>query len=276
MKKIDGAIPRGPEGTLLFPILRLTGGGESGPMEDIVLEERRLRLFVDGREEAAAVLSSGMEREWAVGYLHSLRRIKTIRDVASAELLPDRIRVVLGRSFPGLPTRNGPLHSGAGAFLEEIGAGPFGEETFGANFTITARALLEGIDWIGEEPTYRATGAAHVVALIRPDGTRLVRVPDVGRHNAADKAIGWAVERGIDLPGVCAVTSGRLPEDMVAKFAGSRIPLVASVSAATAAGIRLASTLGMTLIGFCRENRMNLYCGAGRILGTEGNLPPDP
>ncbi len=255
--EVSGTVPAGPEADpkapLALPILRLFRDGRAERVDDPVIREVRRSLWVDGAEETRRALSPGYEAEWAIGVLRSRGRIERRGDLESIRVEEGRVQVRLRRPPPGPPARARHLPS---------------------SFRTTPGTILSGIEWIQEEPLYRATGAVHVTALIRPDGTRLIRIPDVGRHNAADKALGWATERDIEPAGLCAITSGRLPEDLVAKFAAVGVPLVASVSAATAEGIRRASAQGMTLIGFCRGERMNVYCGAERLFGD--GAPPLP
>ena len=124
---------------------------------------------------------------------------------------------------------------------------------------------MSGIDWIGEAPLFKTAGSVHVAALVSPDGKLLFRTEDVGRHNAVDKAVGWILKKNMKTSEVGLITSGRLPEDMVLKGAGAKIPLMASISAATADGADAARRCNMTLIGFARNGRFNVYSAPERI-----------
>lgn len=113
---------------------------------------------------------------------------------------------------------------------------------------------------------YRRTGAAHAAALGSPEGRLLCLGEDVGRHNALDKALGMALEQGLD-PGQCLCTiSGRISMEMALKAGRAGLPLLASVSAATALGQSLGRALGVTLVGFARQERATVYSHPHRVL----------
>lgn len=229
-----------------YPMLRFQKGALPLTRSDILIRERSVRLVLDDKEIWRTTLSPAMVREWALGYLFSQGFICRKSDVAEIVIQEDAVSVVRVDSRET---------SCSEAILR-----------FPVRWDISFEIIIAGIAWIQEEPLYRATGAAHVVALLRSSGERLVRVADVGRHHATDKAIGWALDRAFPGEDLFAVTSGRLPEDMVLKYEMAGIPLVASVSAVTAEGVGRAIRAGMTLVGFCREGRMNIYSGAERII----------
>eukprot|EP01022_Parablepharisma_sp_SALTPOND_P017189 TRINITY_DN2694_c1_g4_i1.p1 TRINITY_DN2694_c1_g4~~TRINITY_DN2694_c1_g4_i1.p1 ORF type:complete len:724 (-),score=167.23 TRINITY_DN2694_c1_g4_i1:78-2249(-) len=113
---------------------------------------------------------------------------------------------------------------------------------------------------------YRRSGAAHAAALGAPAGELLCLAEDVGRHNALDKVLGMALAQGRDL-GTCLCTvSGRISMEMALKAARTGLPLIGSVSAATALGQSLCADLGVTVVGFAREDRATVYCHPQRVL----------
>jgi FdhD protein len=113
--------------------------------------------------------------------------------------------------------------------------------------------------------TFRKTGGVHVAALFKSDGELVGLAEDVGRHNAVDKVVGSAALRGIDLS-VCFLTlSGRLTGDIILKVARVGIPIVASLAAAIDSGILVAEKCGVTLVGFVRGNKLNVYTNSSRI-----------
>ena len=111
---------------------------------------------------------------------------------------------------------------------------------------------------------YKSTGGTHSVLIIEPD-SNYVFVEDVGRFNAVDKAVGLASMRGLDLSESLLVTSGRLAGEMVLKAAYARIPVMCSVSAPLCTGVRIARASGMTIAGFTRGQRFNVYAGFRRL-----------
>jgi FdhD protein len=111
---------------------------------------------------------------------------------------------------------------------------------------------------------YKNTGGTHSVLIIQPDIGH-VFVEDVGRFNAVDKAVGLAVMHGLDLSESILATSGRLSGEMVLKAAFARVPVMCSVSAPLCTGVRIARGSGMTIAGFTRGQRYNVYTGFRRL-----------
>jgi FdhD protein len=113
---------------------------------------------------------------------------------------------------------------------------------------------------------YRKTGGTHGAALTNTKGAVVQLAEDVGRHNAVDRVIGKALQHGLNLSKLILACSGRLTGDLVLKAAVAQIPIVASISAGVSSGIELADAAGVTLIGFVRGARMNIYTHHDRLL----------
>ncbi|MEP7127608.1 MAG: formate dehydrogenase accessory sulfurtransferase FdhD [Chitinophagales bacterium] len=113
---------------------------------------------------------------------------------------------------------------------------------------------------------FSITGGSHAVALFSFEGELLSSFEDVGRHNAMDKLIGYMLkQQSIPLSNRIAVFSGRLSYELVQKALAAGIPVVCSIGAPTSLAIELATDFNMTVIGFLKKERMNIYCGAERI-----------
>lgn len=114
---------------------------------------------------------------------------------------------------------------------------------------------------------FSATGGLHGIALISPDGVVACLREDVGRHNAVDKVLGWAMLQGLlPLSEMVLMVSGRISFEIVQKALRAGIPMVAAVSAATSLAVRLAEESGMTLVGFLRGDSCAVYAGRSRII----------
>jgi len=117
---------------------------------------------------------------------------------------------------------------------------------------------------------FDATGGLHAAALFALDGTLLAVREDVGRHNAADKIAGFIALRGGIDPAQCAlVVSGRCGYEIAQKTIAAGIPIVASVSAPSSLAVELANAFGLTLAGFVRGDRWNVYAGEQRISAAQ-------
>ncbi|MGB2823980.1 MAG: formate dehydrogenase accessory sulfurtransferase FdhD, partial [Phycisphaerae bacterium] len=113
---------------------------------------------------------------------------------------------------------------------------------------------------------WKRTGGVHACALA--DGERILIVAeDVGRHNAFDKVVGRAFLEGVEPADKLMLTTGRLSAEMVSKAVAARLALVVGRGAVTALAIDLARRFGITLVGFARASRFNVYTGFQRVLG---------
>ncbi len=116
-----------------------------------------------------------------------------------------------------------------------------------------------------KQDIFRQTGATHAILLAEPTGNILAHAEDIGRHNAFDKVIGQALLKNLPTAGAVALLSGRASFEMVFKAARLGVPLVCSVSAPTSLAVALAEAQGITLVGFAREDRANVYTQPQRL-----------
>ena len=113
---------------------------------------------------------------------------------------------------------------------------------------------------------FEVTGGLHAAGLFDAGGNLVAAREDVGRHNAVDKLVGWALMAGrLPLAESIVLVSGRASYEILQKCLAAAVPVVCSVSAPSSLAVSLAEQFGMTLVGFLREERFNIYAGAARI-----------
>ncbi|MCH9669377.1 MAG: formate dehydrogenase accessory sulfurtransferase FdhD [Actinomycetia bacterium] len=119
-----------------------------------------------------------------------------------------------------------------------------------------------------QQKVFAATGGLHGAALFSTDGALLVVREDIGRHNAVDKVVGWALEQQrIPMAGTILLVSGRASFELTQKAVMAGIPLLAAVSAPSSLAVDLASQSGLTLVAFLRGESMNIYSRPDRVQG---------
>jgi FdhD protein len=129
-----------------------------------------------------------------------------------------------------------------------------------------ARELLAQLPDRLRQPTFEHTGGLHATGLFTAAGELIAVREDVGRHNAMDKVVGWALRRGLlPLHGRILCVSGRLSFELVQKAAVAQAPILVGVGAPSSLAVRVADDRGMTLAGFARRGRVNIYTGAERL-----------
>ena len=133
--------------------------------------------------------------------------------------------------------------------------------------TAIARDVLAGLpDALRTaQAVFADTGGLHAAGLATTAGTLIAAREDVGRHNAVDKLVGWALGAGIDPAAHVLVLSGRLGYELVQKAIMLGVPIVAAVSAPSSLAIELAERFNVALVGFVRGPRANIYAHAWRI-----------
>ena len=252
------------------PIWRLAHG-ELEPVHDELIEERPVRLCFAGQETAVLMATPGQERELAAGFTLTMGWAKP------ADAPPE---IAWDESSRTVEV-NLPLPQGAGLGAKAAGGGPLGSEKAPRLWPGCGYSLEEVMGFTramsANQPVFDVTGASHAAAVFDCRTRMLVLAEDVGRHNAMDKALGSVWLQGLLGQAGAVGFSGRQSVEMVLKVARAGIGILAGVSAPSALAARKAQELGLTLCGFSRRNRLNIYTHPGRIsLGGETLGDPRP
>jgi FdhD protein len=246
-------------------VLRLPEG-ETEP-DEIAVEEP-LEIRVDGRSIAVTMRTPGHDDELAVGFLRS-EGIAAVSARPTADLAANVVDVEvdgdvdferLARNFY---TSSSCGVCGKGALEAVAVEAPRVEN----DLVVAAGLVAELPDRLrAAQPAFAATGGLHATGLFSADGELLVVREDVGRHNAMDKVIGWAFGAHLlPLADRILCVSGRLSFELVQKAAVAGCPLLVAVGAPSTLAVDLARDRGVTLCGFVRAGRVNVYSEPQRI-----------
>jgi FdhD protein len=232
-------------------------------LEDAVVSEFSLTIILNGQELVTLLCSPSKLEYLAVGFLLSEGLIEGEDDITklSVDDQGGVVRVEAGESIrldSQLASRK-LVTSGGG---RGVGSIPPRVES---DITISARRVFALVnEFVQCSPVYRATGGVHSAALGNTDSI-IVFSEDIGRHNAIDKIFGQCLLEGMPTEGRLIMTSGRVSSEILLKVARRNVPLLISKAAPTSLGVKLANDLGVTLIGFARDKRMNIYANEQRV-----------
>ena len=242
---------------------------EHDGVSDAVAVEEPLEIRVDGAPLAVTMRTPGDDEDLAAGFLFGEGLVATRPEVGPSEDLAANVVEVRGplardpgrRSFYATSSC-GVCGKGA---LEEVAvsAEPL------ADGPVVERALLAALPERLRQPEFERTGGLHATGLFDPDGGLLAVREDVGRHNAMDKVIGWALAEGIvPLHPRLLCVSGRLSFELVQKAAVAGAPILVGVGAPTSLAVSLAADRELTLCGFARDDAVNVYTRPDRVRGA--------
>ena len=248
---------------------------------DPVIRETRIELNVNEGSLRLTMLCLANELpELAVGFLRSEGVLRRREDLEAVEYVEGDRTVFVRGSFDGdgleAIRRRWTLATGCGGGGTSADLEHPGYPSVGEGPVVDPEALLELMRrFQNRMHLWKRTGGVHACSLA--DGSGLViTAEDVGRHNAFDKVVGRAFLENVDCSDKLVLTTGRLSAEMVSKAIACGLPILASRGAVTALGIDLARRFGITLVGFARGKRLNVYTGYQRIVAAaSGSGPPD-
>jgi len=248
--------------------------------KDIVLIESPIDLSVNSEPLVNIICLPNDLKELAVGFLFSIGIINSIEDIKEVNVdeLDNKINVILQSSIE-FKVQNLNLNPISRVVDTTCGiSSPWrdlikrtldeSKETIKSrdDIKIKSELIYTSIKEMQKETVlYRETGGCHGAAIFNLEGRLLGCKEDIGRHNAIDKVIGDLLLKKHNFKDIFLTSTGRLTGDSVLKAIRAKIPIVVSLSAAVESGIRLAFGYGITLIGFVRGSRMNIYTHSRRI-----------
>ncbi len=268
-------------------VVRLVADGTSRHHSDVLAGEEPIELRVDGAAWTVTMRTPGDDFDLALGFLVSEGVVWDADQVAGMGygpgVNPDGSRsynIVDVRLAPGVapPDTSHERHVYVSSACGICGTASIDAVTRASRFRVSDDDVVVPLTELlamterlrSEQRLFADTGGVHAAALFRVDGAGRAELlclrEDVGRHNAVDKVVGWALrEQGLPLRRCVLQVSGRASFELVQKAHLAGVPILSAVSAPSAMSVDLAVEAGMTLVGFSRGDSANVYAGAERI-----------
>jgi FdhD protein len=258
-------MPVPPQSAARVDVLRLPAGASE---RDELAVEEPLEIRVNGSPVAVTMRTPGHDEELALGFLRS-EGIPAEAAHPTDDLAANVVEVEVGEDFDVERLRRNFYTSsscgvcGKGALEAVAVEAP----AVTSDLTVPAEVVTALPERLSEaQPTFAVTGGLHATGLFDAEGGLISVREDVGRHNAMDKVIGYAfLESLLPLAGHVLCVSGRLSFELVQKAAVAGCPIMVAVGAPSSLAVELARDRGLTLCGFVREGRVNVYTEPQRI-----------
>jgi len=277
IKKQKGDLSSSGAKTNTTHIVRFVNGKTRQTRPDKLAVEEPLEIRVRGRSVAVTMRTPGHDRELAAGFLLTERVIRErkhlvdIRTCRTSLELQNTLDVFL-RSGVEVDFAQLTRHVFASSSCGLCGKASI--DSVKQHFppvtsflTIAAKTLLQLPDRMKRaQATFAKTGGLHAAAIFDAKGKLVVLREDVGRHNAVDKVIGWGfLENKLPFDSHILLVSGRASFEILQKSLAARIPILCAVSAPSSLAVQFARESGQTLVGFLRDQTMNIYSRPERI-----------
>lgn len=237
-----------------FDIIRISENKEE--LKDFVVKEFPLKIFINGKEYSTLLCSPDKLKYLIIGHIYSENIIKNITEIKDIKINEhDGIANVELRDKINTNSIPKTIYSGCASFYDEenLKIKPLKNKK-----KINKETILDLMKQLQlSSKLFQETGGVHASALA--DNKIIFFTEDIGRHNTVDKIIGYILENKLNLTNKIILTTGRLSSEMVLKSGKAGIPIIVSKSAPTNIAINLAKKLNITLIGFARGKRFNVY-----------------
>lgn len=244
--------------------------------QDVLAVEEPLEIRVNGRSLLVTMRTPGDDPELAAGLLFSEGIIASTAGITRCSVHPrsregNLLDVTLADAtavdWDRLKRRFAGTSSCGLCGRESIQAIRRRLRRIKSDIRVSPGLLLQLPERLLEEqPAFGVTGGLHAAALFDARGRLLVAREDIGRHNAVDKAVGWALLQGrLPLSRHLLLVSGRASFEIVQKALAAEVPILCAVSAPSSLAVELAQSGGQTLVGYLRKDRLNVYTRVGRV-----------
>lgn len=238
--------------------------------EDLIALDATICVFINDDYFRTFIASPDMIRELVVGHLLGEGIASSMKEIKQLEISPFKVRVDLSEEVD-LSQLNmykvNFITTACGSISSHVKNEPLDMFMVSSRASMKAEKAWSVIRELNvRSKAYKETGGTHAALLSSLEGETLYFSEDVGRHNAVDKVIGAGAINSIDFGKYILASSGRLSGEIALKAARVGIPVIASVSGPLESGIRIAKATGITMIGFIRGRRMNVYTNYERVL----------
>ncbi|MCJ7444567.1 MAG: formate dehydrogenase accessory sulfurtransferase FdhD [Methanotrichaceae archaeon] len=226
-----------------------------------VVDEMPLSIFVNGRHFITSMISPSMINEFVLGHFFSAGLVNRLEEIESMEIEGNVARLIIKNPIKAIISKR-PIVSGCG------GSASYFDEAklpkIKSKLHVRREYIFSAMRAISSSKLHEATGGVHSVGLFDTAGPICI-AEDIGRHNALDKVIGFGLKKPTNFEGSYLASTGRISSDMALKCSIAGIPIIASHGATTSLAIELAEKSGLTIAGFVRGRRMNIYTAWHRI-----------
>jgi len=242
-------------------------------VKDEVVVEDQVELYINDACYAIFSCSPSETKELVVGHLFTEGVISKIEEIESLEICEGKVRVGLtGNAATRVPEKPQMILSSCCSRGLKVPPRLWMKPKIKCDrdFVVKPQTILKSSAELNSQSSvFKRTGGTHASAIFDGEGKMLGISEDIGRHNAIDKVIGKAVLNGVEILKAMLVSTGRLTSEMVVKAASARVPIVVSMAAPTDKGIQIAEMTSLTLVGFARVRRFNVYTNPKRIVFDE-------
>lgn len=257
--------------TTTLPYLKASADGKQQWCEDIIVTEERITFYLNGEKILSTMSIPQHQDAHLVGFLMSENVIENTKCIEGLEISHDGLSVfmeaqIMKENLDNLFCEK-TLTSGCCVGVTGNFEGKIIEKFNDSRHRIPISSIWKALDYFNHQGIlFKSTGCVHRAIIFNQEANALFDVYDIGRHNALDKVMGLSALAEEDLSDKFLFASGRLSLEMIIKAVMHNIPIIVSKASTTKLAIQAAQKMGITLVGFARDSRCNIYTHHSRIL----------